>query len=172
MHEATTTFVGLDVHKNAIAVAIAKPGRAPARFLGTTPPTLASVRKALTAFGAPKRVAVVYEAGPCGYRLARELCADGYRCAVVAPVRDIAWRAQRRLCARYRRLQARGVHQNKICIAIARELTAFIWDIARHVPLEVSCRFVRRVAHRERLPTRQTPLFVSARYRARSPCAC
>jgi len=50
-------------------------------------------------------------------------------------VRDIAWRAQLRLCTRYRRLQARGVHQNKICIAIARELTAFIWDIARHVPL-------------------------------------
>lgn len=50
-------------------------------------------------------------------------------------VRDIAWRAQLRLCTRYRRLQGRGVQQNKICIAIARELTAFIWDIARHVPL-------------------------------------
>jgi hypothetical protein len=49
-------------------------------------------------------------------------------------VRDIAWQAQLRLCARYRRLQARGVHQNKICIAIARELTGFLWDIARHVP--------------------------------------
>jgi transposase len=367
MHETTTAFVGLDVHKNAIAVAIAKPGRAPARFLGTTPPTLASLRKALTALGAPRRVTVVYEAGPCGYRLARELCAEGYRCEVVAPakiprrpgeriktdrrdalslasfarageltavmipdardealrdlararedavaarlkarqqlkamllrhgqrytgksswtaaherhlatirfthpaqniayaeyrkavadtherverltealraqatdwrlkpllqavstlrglqlvtavtmlaelgdlrrfahpkqlmsflglvpseyssgasrrlgpitkcgnahvrrvlieaawtyrfparisrelqvrqegqpkvIRDIAWRAQLRLCTRYRRLQARGLHQNKICIAIARELTAFIWDIARHVPIE------------------------------------
>jgi transposase len=48
-------------------------------------------------------------------------------------VRDIAWRAQLRLCTRYRRLQARGVHQNKTCIAIARELTGFLWDIARHI---------------------------------------
>lgn len=48
-------------------------------------------------------------------------------------VRDIAWRAQLRLCARYRRLKARGLHQNKICVAIARELSGFIWDLARHV---------------------------------------
>jgi transposase len=50
-------------------------------------------------------------------------------------VRDIAWRAQLRLCARYRRMQARGLHQNKTCIAIARELTGFIWDVARHVAI-------------------------------------
>jgi transposase len=366
MHETITAFVGLDVHKEAIAVAVADPGRAPARFLGTTAPTLVSVRNALAHLGTSNRVSVVYEAGPCGYGLARELRADGYRCEVVAPakiprrpgeriktdrrdalslasfarageltsvmipderdeamrdlararedavrgrlkarqqlqamlqrhghrytgksswtaaherhlasvrfahpaqhiayaeyrgavrdthervarltqalrdqaadwrlkpllaaicalrglelvtaatvlaelgdlrrfahpkqlmsflglvpseyssgasrrlgaitqcgnahvrrvlieaawtyrfparlsrtlqvrsqdqpklIRDIAWRAQLRLCTRYRRLQARGVHQNKICIAIARELTAFIWDIARHLPL-------------------------------------
>lgn len=49
-------------------------------------------------------------------------------------VRDIAWRAQLRLCSRYRRLQARGVHQNKVCVAIARELVGFVWDIARQLP--------------------------------------
>jgi transposase len=49
-------------------------------------------------------------------------------------VRDIAWRAQLRLCSRFRRLQARGVHHNKTCTAIARELAGFIWDIVRHVP--------------------------------------
>lgn len=49
-------------------------------------------------------------------------------------VRDIAWRAQLRLCARFRRLSARGVHQNKICVAVARELAAFVWDVARHAP--------------------------------------
>jgi len=48
-------------------------------------------------------------------------------------VRDIAWRAQLRLCQRYRRLSLRGVHQNKICIAIARELAGFMWDLARQV---------------------------------------
>ena len=46
-------------------------------------------------------------------------------------VRDIAWRAQLRLCSRFRRLQVRGVHHNKACAAIARELAGFIWDIAR-----------------------------------------
>src|SRR5688572_12920888 len=87
MHETTTAFVGLDVHKDAIAVAVAEPGRAPARFLGTTPPTLASVRKALSHLGAPAHLSLVYEAGPCGYRLARELCAEGYDCEVVAPAK-------------------------------------------------------------------------------------
>jgi len=37
-------------------------------------------------------------------------------------VREIAWRAQLRLAHRYRRLTARKLHQNKICVAIAREL--------------------------------------------------
>ena len=49
-------------------------------------------------------------------------------------VRDIAWRAQLRLCSRFRHLQARGVHHNKTCTAIARELAGFIWDIARQMP--------------------------------------
>jgi transposase len=48
-------------------------------------------------------------------------------------VRDIAWRAQLRLCSRYRRLCGRGMHSNKICVAVARELSAFIWEAARHV---------------------------------------
>jgi transposase len=50
-------------------------------------------------------------------------------------LRDIAWRAQLRLCQRYRRLSHRGMHQNKICIAIARELAGFMWDLLRHVPV-------------------------------------
>jgi transposase len=49
-------------------------------------------------------------------------------------IRDIAWKAQLRLCGRYRRLKARGLHVNKTCIAVARELCGFIWDIARHAP--------------------------------------
>jgi transposase len=48
-------------------------------------------------------------------------------------VTDIAWAAQLRLSERYRRLGARRVPTNKIVVAIARELTGFIWDIARHV---------------------------------------
>ena len=48
-------------------------------------------------------------------------------------VRDIAWRAQLRLAHRYRHLSARKLALNKICVAIARELSAFIRDIARQV---------------------------------------
>jgi hypothetical protein len=49
------------------------------------------------------------------------------------PIVDIAWRAQLRLTARFRRLMARGKSQPKIATAVARELTGFVWDIARHV---------------------------------------
>ena len=46
---------------------------------------------------------------------------------------DLAWKAQLRLCHRFRRLRAKGLHQNKVCAAIARELAGFIWDIGRQV---------------------------------------
>jgi transposase len=49
------------------------------------------------------------------------------------PLCDLAWKAQLRLCARYRRLAARGLHKNKIIVAIARELAGFVWAIAREV---------------------------------------
>jgi transposase len=48
-------------------------------------------------------------------------------------VREIAWRAQLRLARRYRRLSARKLVLNKICVTIARELAGFVWDIARQV---------------------------------------
>jgi transposase len=51
------------------------------------------------------------------------------------PVRDIAWKAQLRLCARYRWLARTGKPANVVTAAIARELTGFIWAIARHVPV-------------------------------------
>jgi len=34
---------------------------------------------------------------------------------------------------RYRRLTARGLQYNKVCVAIARELAGYIWDIGQHV---------------------------------------
>jgi transposase len=49
-------------------------------------------------------------------------------------VRDISWRAQLRLTKRFRHLRmGRKLPQNKVCVAIARELCGFIWDIARQV---------------------------------------
>ena len=338
MRDDITAYVGLDVHKDSIAVAAAEPGRAAPRFVGTTGPQLSELCKALSHLGKPAALHLAYEAGPCGYALARELIARGYRCEVIAvaktprkpgeriktdrrdalmlarylrageltpvtipdardealrdlsraredavrarlkarqqlkamllrhglryqgktswtqahervqrleaslreqadtwrfapvvralmtlkgidfvaavtlvaelgdlarfahprelmsylglvpseystgesrrqgaitktgnshvrrvliesawsyrysprmsrereircegqpkPIRDLAWKAQLRLCARYRKLSARGVHQNKVCVAIARELAAFVWDVARHVQRE------------------------------------
>jgi transposase len=49
------------------------------------------------------------------------------------PVTDIAWKSQVRLCARYRALVAKGKKPTVAVTAIAREMAAFIWAIAREV---------------------------------------
>ena len=48
-------------------------------------------------------------------------------------VRDIAWKAQVRLCARSRRLQGAGKHANVVMAATAREMLGFAWAIAQVV---------------------------------------
>ena len=50
-------------------------------------------------------------------------------------IQAIAWRAQVRLCKRYRTLVAKGKHANTVTAAIAREIAAFMWAIAREVQL-------------------------------------
>jgi transposase len=52
-----------------------------------------------------------------------------------AEVQAISWKAQVRLCKRYRQLSARGKHVNQVVVAIAREMAAFAWAIARLVPV-------------------------------------
>ena len=52
-------------------------------------------------------------------------------------VKDIAWKCQVRLCARFRRLSAKGKNRNTVVTAIARELAAFMWSIAKQVPISV-----------------------------------
>jgi hypothetical protein len=49
------------------------------------------------------------------------------------PIQAIGWKAQVRLCKRFRRLTARGKHPNVAVTAIARELIAFMWAIAKEV---------------------------------------
>lgn len=46
--------------------------------------------------------------------------------------RDIAWKAQRRLCRKFRRLALKGKNPKAVCVAVGRELAGFVWDIARH----------------------------------------
>jgi transposase len=55
--------------------------------------------------------------------------------ALPKPIQDIGWQAQVRLCKRFRRFVARGKHPNVAVTAIARELIAFMWAIAKQVPL-------------------------------------
>ena len=52
------------------------------------------------------------------------------------PIREIAWKAQLRLCTRYRELARGGKPAKVVTAAIARELAGFVWAIARHVSPE------------------------------------
>jgi transposase len=87
MKKRITSFVGLDVHKDSIAVAIAEAGREEPRFLGTVGPQLTQVCKAVERLGRAQNLQIVYEAGPCGYTLARQLHSHGYACEVIAPAK-------------------------------------------------------------------------------------
>jgi transposase len=85
MEEDIKFFVGLDVHKDTIAVAVAEAGRAPARLVGSIAHDVGKLLKVLARYGAPRQLQVVYEAGPTGYGLQRELARRGYYCQVIAP---------------------------------------------------------------------------------------
>jgi transposase len=50
-------------------------------------------------------------------------------------IHAISWKAQVRRCKRYRRLVARGKHAQVVTVAIARELTGFMWAMAKQVPI-------------------------------------
>ena len=84
MDEFISSFVGLDVHKDSIAIAVAEDGRESPRFVGTVGHEIKQLLKALHSVGKPESQLVVYEAGPCGYGLVRHLRSRGYRCEVVA----------------------------------------------------------------------------------------
>lgn len=80
------TYVGLDVHKDTIVVALAETGlRGEVREHGKIANTPTAL-KALSAKLAPGReLRFCYEAGPCGYTIQRQLAGTGHDCAVVAP---------------------------------------------------------------------------------------
>lgn len=78
-------FVGLDVHKDTVSIAVADEGREPAKFLGVTPNDLTRLKRKLAALGKPESLRVCYEAGPTGYGLYRSLAELGYEVQVIAP---------------------------------------------------------------------------------------
>jgi transposase len=83
--EPSTIFVGLDAHAESISIGVADPGRSASRYVGTVGPKLVELTRALAKLGRPSELMIVYEAGPCGYTVARDLLAAGYKCEVVAP---------------------------------------------------------------------------------------
>lgn len=85
--EKPITYVGLDVHKDTISVALAETGgRSEVREHGkivNSPTALRALTGKLARAGADLRFC--YEAGPCGYGIQRQLAAAGHGCVVVAP---------------------------------------------------------------------------------------
>jgi transposase len=77
-------FIGLDVHAETIAVAVAEPD-GEVRALGVIPNQPESIRKLIKKLAPAEQLRVCYEAGPTGYVVYWQLTALGVRCEVVAP---------------------------------------------------------------------------------------
>lgn len=81
-------YIGLDVHRDTIAVSVAVCGRQEPEYLGEIGHTDKAVGKLIERLGrrfGGEAVLFVYEAGPCGYGLYRRIVASGHGCEVVAP---------------------------------------------------------------------------------------
>jgi hypothetical protein len=132
---------GLDVIAAAgLAATIGDPSRfatAPAfmAYLGMVPSEHTS--------GPKRRIGAITKAGDSHARTLLIEAAHSYRLpariarrklaavdAVPEAVRAIAWKAQTRLCQRYRSMLARGKLKQVVVTAIARELAGFVWSIA------------------------------------------
>jgi len=104
-------------------------------YLGLTPSERSSgaktARGAITKAGNTRARRMLVE-GAWTYRLPARMGAAILERNTILPqaIKDIAWKAQVRLCARYRRLARAGKPTNVVCVAIARELAAFVWAIA------------------------------------------
>lgn len=77
-------FVGLDVHADTIAVAVAEAEGEP-YVLGIIPNNAESVRRLVRKLGDPANIKAAYEAGPCGFVLYWQLTELGVDCVVAAP---------------------------------------------------------------------------------------
>lgn len=77
-------FVGLDVHAETVAVAVAD-SDGEVRSLGTIPNRAESIRRLVRKLGPPEQIRACYEAGPTGYVLYWQLAQLGVKCDVIAP---------------------------------------------------------------------------------------
>ncbi len=80
-------YIGLDVHSQTIAVAVARSGRYKPEFRGeiaNRPKSVAKLIKQLNTEFAGEVLLFCYEAGPCGYALHRQILESGHECQVIA----------------------------------------------------------------------------------------
>src|SRR5262252_6080672 len=87
MHQSSTLYVGLDVHKESLAVAyVAQDHHAEVVSLGNIGTRQCDIDKLLRQLPSKSaHLIFVYEAGPCGYWLSRYLTQKGHVCWVIAP---------------------------------------------------------------------------------------
>jgi len=78
-------YVGLDVHKETIAAAVADSGTAEPRVPGIIPNDVDALRPLVKKLGRPSQLRICYEAGPCGYVIQRFFQRLGIDCVIVAP---------------------------------------------------------------------------------------
>ncbi len=110
-------------------------------YLGLTPSEYSSGRKrkfgGITKAGNGHARRVLVE-GAWSYRFPAKVSRQlQYRLELVPKdVQAISWKAQVRLCKRFHRLTATGKHRNKVVVAIAREMAAFVWSIALLTPVK------------------------------------
>lgn len=83
---STLRFVGLDVHKDTIVIAVANEGQEAPSVVVTIPHDLNHLQKQLSKLEKDKgNLRVCYEAGPTGFGMSRRLNAAGISCRVIAP---------------------------------------------------------------------------------------
>jgi len=109
-------------------------------YLGLSPSEHSSgnrvIRGPITKAGSKHARRVLIE-GAWAYRYSARVAKDmaSRQPGLAKEVLDIAWKAQVRLCQRFRTMRARGKHHNVAVVAIAREMACFLWAIARTVSL-------------------------------------
>lgn len=86
MSESTTIrYVGLDVHRDSIAIAVAVADGKPAESLGVVPNDIPALIKRLLRLGPAASLRCCYEAGPTGFGLVRRLKEAGIAGEIIAP---------------------------------------------------------------------------------------
>jgi transposase len=147
--ETITSYVGLDIHKDSIAIAVADASRAAPRFIGTINPAPSELCKVLRRERCrPESTLLAYEAGPCGYGWVRYLRGRKWACEVIAPSRLTRSPAEQRVKTDRRDalLLARELRSgNLTSIVVPDERDEAIRDLARAREDAVAARLRTRL---------------------------